>query len=90
MLWASVVELLVAVAGVLAKRNQSDLAEYVNLAAALLRESGDAATKMEAVVQQLQVMVAEGRGPTPEELEAVRAERQALSSRIQSAELGEL
>lgn len=88
-MWSSVFNLLASVASVLALRGQGDLAEVVRLVSLLLRETGDASNELDKLTAKLETMVAEGRGPTPEEAAVVRAKREALSSEIRNVDLGD-
>ncbi len=77
--------MLTTIAAILGARGEHQLAEYINLAESLIREGDDAAEELEELANQIQTMVREDRGPTPEELGAVRTRRQELRDILDDA-----
>lgn len=74
--------LLAALADLARSRGQDDLAEYIELAGTIAAATSDDKAQFAALTAEIQAMVAEGRGPTGEEITTVRARRQELSAQI--------
>lgn len=83
-----IARLLAVLAGVIETRDPgSDLSDYLGLAALLVREGDQARQELESLTADVEGMVAAGRAPSEEEIQAVRARRQELSNRIQDVDL---
>jgi len=80
----SVVNLLGSVAAVMAIRGQGDTAELVRLVAVLVGKGSQSSAELDALADKIEVMVAEGRGPTEEEIAAVRERRKTLITEIEN------
>lgn len=80
---------LLAVASVIVetKTENDDIAEILALAGLLVRQGDSARQKLEDLVAQVETMVAEDRDPTEDEMMEIRADREALSARIQGVDL---
>lgn len=79
--------ILNAVAAIASGRGLYDIAEYAKLAGSFLKETDDAKAELEVLADEMEKMVTEGRDPTPEEVQAVKDRRKALSDEIASVDL---
>ncbi len=81
---AAIKLLLMTLAHFSRQRNETHVADYLDLIGELV-ERGDAGIdELKALTQEIEAMVDEGRDPTDEERAAVRQRRQELSEAIQA------
>lgn len=76
--------LLAALADLARAKGQDDLAEYLDLAGTITAATADDKAKFAELTAEIQAMVAEGRGPTVDEINTVRARRAELSAQIRA------